>query len=145
MTFTEQKINIFKIPADYYLAHCISGDYTLGAGLAKQMDIEYDMRFHLFMKYPIPNGQKFANVGKALLIDNVFNLVNKMQCSSKADYNTLEETLKDMKQQCLNLGITKLAMSRLACGRDKLDWNNVSQMIQDIFNDTDIEIIACDM
>ena len=50
-----------------------------------------------------------------------------------------------MKQQCLDLGITKLAMSRLACGRDKLDWSKVSQLIQDIFNDTDIEIIACDM
>lgn len=145
MTFTEQKINIFKVPADYYLAHCISGDYTLGAGLAKQMDIEYDLRFNLFMLYPIPNGKKFGFVGKALLVDNVFSLVNKPQCSSRADYPALEEALKDMKQQCLKLGIEKIAMSRLACGRDKLDWGKVSQMIQDIFNDTDIEIIACDM
>lgn len=143
MTITEIKGNLFEVPQGYYLAHCISGDYALGAGIAKTFDEVYDMRFKLHKFYPIPDGEKYANVGKALLVDNVFNLVTKARCFHKPTYDSLYETLVDMREQCEQFDITKLAMPRIAAGLDRLDWEKVKDVIEDVFGDTDIEILIC--
>lgn len=36
MTYREEVRDLFTVPQGYYLAHCISGDYALGACIAKQ-------------------------------------------------------------------------------------------------------------
>ena len=131
------------MPQGYYLAHCISGDYALGAGIAKKFDAEYNMRFKLFRDYAIPDGEKSANVGRALLIDNVFNLVTKERCFHKPTYDTLYDTLVDMREQCEDFDITRLAMPLIGCGLDKLEWDKVKDVIEDVFENTNIEILIC--
>jgi hypothetical protein len=143
MIITEVTKDLFTVPQGYYLAHCISGDYALGAGIAKQFVEIYNMRFKLHKNYPIPDGERFANVGEALLVDNVFNLVTKARCFHKPTYDTLYETLTDMRYQCEELDITKLAMPLIGCGLDKLEWANVKDIIEDVFNDMNIEILVC--
>ena len=145
MIIREEKRDLFTVPQGYYLAHCISGDYALGAGIAKQFVEVYNMRFKLHKNFPIPDGEKFANVGSALLIDNVFNLVTKARCFHKPTYDSLYETLIDMREQCEELDITKLAIPYIGCGLDKLQWDKVSDVIEDVFEDTDIEILACSL
>lgn len=145
MIIREEKRDLFTVPQGYYLAHCISGDYALGAGIAKQFVEVYNMRFKLHKIFPIPNGEKFANVGSALLIDNVFNLVTKARCFHKPTYDSLYETLIDMREQCEELDITKLAIPYIGCGLDKLQWDKVSDVIEDVFEDTDIEILVCSL
>lgn len=48
MNYMEMTGDLFAVPQGYYLAHCISGDFSLGAGIAKQFDEVYNMRFKLF-------------------------------------------------------------------------------------------------
>lgn len=144
MIIKEEIRDLFTVPQGYYLAHCISGDYALGAGIAKQFVDIYNMRFKLHKKFPIPDGAKFANVEKALLIDNVFNLVTKDRVYHKPTYDSLYETLVDMRTQCEELNITKLAMPHIGCGLDKLDWSIVKDIIEEVFEDSDIEILICD-
>lgn len=143
MIFNEVQKDLFTVPQGYYLAHCISGDYALGAGIAKAFDQVYNMRFKLHRDYAIPNGEKYANVGRALLVDNVFNLVTKQRCFHKPTYDTLYETLVDMKEQCENFDIEKIAMPLIGCGLDRLDWEQVKDVIEDVFGETDIEILVC--
>lgn len=143
MNFKEETRDLFTVPQGYYLAHCISGDYSLGAGIAAQFVDVYNMRYKLHRNYPIPDGEKFANVGEALLIDNVFNLVTKDRVYHKPTYDTLIETLKDMKEQCENLDINKIAMPRIGCGLDGLSWDTVEEIIMEVFEDTDMEILIC--
>ena len=143
MKLTEINGDLFRVPQSYYLAHCISGDYALGAGIAKKIDEEYNMKYKLFKNYAIPDGEKSANVGRALLVDNVFNLVTKERCFHKPTYDTLYDTLMDMRRQCEELDITKLAMPLLGCGLDKLDWDFVKDIIDEAFYDSDIEILIC--
>lgn len=145
MIIREEKRDLFTVPQGYYLAHCISGDYALGAGIAKQFVEVYNMRFKLHKNFPIPNGDKFANVGEALLVDNVFNLVTKARCFHKPTYDTLYDTLVDMRDQCEELDITKLAIPYIGCGLDRLQWDNVKDVIEDVFEDTDIEILVCSL
>lgn len=141
MTYTEVNGDLFSVPQGYYLAHCISGDFALGAGIAKKFDSVYNMRFKLFRDYPIEDGEKYGWVGSALLIDNVFNLVTKPRYFHKPDYDTLYETLVDMRDQCEEFDITKLAMPKIGCGLDRLDWGRVQEIIQDVFDSTDIDIL----
>lgn len=143
MSINEIKQDLFTVPQGYYLAHCISGDYALGAGIAKKFDEVYNMRFKLHKNYPIPDGEKFANVGKALFIDNVFNLVTKDRCYHKPTYDTLRRTLEDMKEQCIALDIDRIAMPKIGSGLDKLDWNVVRDIINDVFGNSDIDVLIC--
>ena len=143
MTYNEIQQDLFSVPQGYYLAHCISGDYALGAGIAKKFDKVYNMRFKLHRDYAIPDGEKYANVGRALLVDNVFNLVTKARCFHKPTYDDLYDTLINKKEQMEDFGITKLDMPLIGCGLDKLEWNRVKDVIEDVFDDTDVEILIC--
>lgn len=143
MKFVEEQRDLFTVPQGYYLAHCISGDYALGAGIARQFVENYNMRYKLHKNYPLPNGEKFANVGQALLIDNAFNLVTKPRCYHKPTLEVLRDTLIDMRDQCEHLDITKLAMPRIGCGLDCLDWDDVKELLFEVFEDSDIEILIC--
>lgn len=143
MIIKEEIMDLFTVPQGYYLAHCISGDYALGAGIAKQFVENYNMRFKLHKNYPIPDGEKFANVGQALLVDNVFNLVTKARVFHKPTYESLYDTLLDMRIQCEDLNISRLAVPLLGCGLDRLNWEQVKDVIEDVFDSTDIEILVC--
>ena len=141
--YDEKYQDLFSVSSDYYLVHCISGDYSLGAGVAKIIDQNYDMALKLFMDYPLPPDDVSAYIGQALLVENVFNLVTKGHWREKPTYDNLKNALLDMKQQCLDEGITKLVMPKIGCGRDKLSWVMVSDMIAEVFDDTDVEILVC--
>lgn len=122
---------------DIYYAHCISNDYALGAGIAVAFNNKYDMRRKLHKEYP---NEDCSYVGKALLVDNVFNLVTKTRCWHKPTYDTLREALEDLKTQCLLSGVTKLAIPKIGCGLDGLDWECVKEFIEDVFKDIKIDI-----
>jgi O-acetyl-ADP-ribose deacetylase (regulator of RNase III) len=40
-------------------------------------------------------------------------------------------------------GITKIAMPIIGCGLDRLQWDRVSEIIKEVFKNTDIEILVC--
>ena len=143
MVYNEVHGDLFAAPQGCYLVHCISGDYALGAGIAKIFDEVYNMRYKLHKNYAIENGKKFDNVGRALLVDNVFNLVTKKRCFHRPTYDDLYDTLIDMREQMADFGITKLAMPLIGCGLDKLEWNKVKDVIEDVFEDTNVEILVC--
>ena len=139
MKLIEKTGSLFTAPKEYYLAHCISGDFALGAGIAKKFDKVYQMRTKLFESYPSQND---GYLGEALLVDNVFNLVTKSKYYHKPTYDTLYEAVYDMREQCERLNINKIAVPKLGCGLDKLNWEEVKDIIYDVFADTDIEVCA---
>lgn len=141
MTITTVKKDLFTIEQGYYLAHCISADFALGAGIAKAFDSVYNMRFKLFRSYP----DYEYHGGDALLVDNVFNLVTKRKCWHKPTYESLRESLEMMKEYLDFLGATKLAMPKIASGLDRLEWTKVYDIICEVFEDMDIEIVICEL
>lgn len=143
MTIREENGDLFKVSKDYCLVHCISGDYALGAGIAKNFDRIYNMRHKLYRDYEIPDGRKFANVGRALYVDGVFNLVTKARYFLKPAMNDLQAALLDMKRQCDEKGIKKLAMPRIGCGLDRLNWDDVKTLIEHVFEDSDMDVLVC--
>lgn len=123
---------------EYFIAHCISGDFTLGAGLAKKINDKYNMRDKLKDRFNYENG-KYCSY----LIDNIFNLVTKDSYKEKATYTGLRMSLEDMKLNLYYLNIKKIVIPKLGCGKDKLEWNVVEAMLHEIFDDLDLEIKVC--
>lgn len=140
MTIHEEQRDLFTVPQGYYLAHCISADFALGAGIAKKFDEVYNMKFKLFKNY---DGYEYE-CGDCLVVDNVFNLVTKPKCYHKPTYESLKEALKAMKEYVLYFDIDKIAMPHIASGLDRLQWDQVLEIIKEVFEDTDVDILICD-
>lgn len=142
MIYKEEVRDLFTVPQGYMLAHCISADFNLGGGIAKQFCEHYNMREKLKSEY----GTFFDDTddaGYCFKIDNVYNLVTKRHVYDKPTYESLKEALEDMsifmKEELQN----KVAMPRIGCGLDGLNWNIVKAIIKDVFENTDVEILVC--
>ncbi len=70
----------------------------------------------------------------------VFYLVTKERYFYKPTMSSLESSLRAMRDLCIEKNIHQLAMPRIGCGLDKLNWDKVSELIQSVFQDDDIEI-----
>lgn len=146
MTIREEQRDLLTVPQGYYLAHCITGDCSLGIGIAKQINNAYNMREKLNKDYTYNDDYDLKGyVGEALLMGNVFNLVLKKEIDSKPKYKKLKKCLYDMKAQMEEYWITKLAIPRLGCGHEGLDWERVKEIIEEVFDDTDVEILVCSL
>lgn len=124
---------------DCYYAHCISRDYALGAGIAVEFDKRYDMRNRL-LKLAEEKPETLDE--KCIEVENVFNLITKEKYWEKPSYNSLEESLLEMKEK-LSKNKKKLVIPKIGCGLDRLSWCKVEPMVQEIFKDLDIEIVVC--
>ena len=146
MKYTEEVRDLFAVPDDYYLAHCISADFGMGKGIAVEFNKRFDMKKKLNAKYR--NFLWLWNIsadwnGVCVLEGRVFNLITKRNYWNKPTYNTLTRALKCMKMLALHNNINKIAMPRIAAGLDRCQWFKVSEIIKEVFEDTDIEILVC--
>ena len=61
---------------------------------------------------------------------------------NEKEYN-MAFNFKVMKNICIENSITKAAMPTIGCGLDGLKWNKVKEIIQNVFSDTNIDILVC--
>ena len=92
-------------------------------------------RLRSFIEVPI-GGCAYLKVGDGY----IFYLVTKQKYSQKPTMSSLESSLRAMRDLCVQHGVRELAMPRIGCGLDRLNWTEVSQLIQTLFQDDDIEI-----
>lgn len=133
MTLTEIKGDLFdrklEHPSEYYV-HCISRDYACGAGIAKEFNKRYNLSLRLF---DLPRTS-------CMVIDDVISLVTKSKYWQKPTYDSLRKTLVDLKEFCISDLVKTLVMPKIGCGLDRLSWKNVKKMLEEIFEDTNINI-----
>ena len=147
MIYHEEKLNLFSIDDSYYIAHCISADFALGAGIAKEIDGRFNIRAKLFDKFP--NGFEYYldendTNGECILIDRVLNLVTKRKYYDKPTYKSMDQALTMMREVCICSNITKIAMPTIGCGLDRLSWNRVrTNIIHQFTGMDDMEILVC--
>lgn len=130
----------------WYLAHCISADLALGKGIAVEFHKRFNMREKLRKRFPSgfiqPDGS-FETMG-CILEGNVLNLVTKANYWNKPKYRDMAGALYFMKEVCLSNNIKRVAMPKIGCGLDRLNWPDVEDLIHRTFSDTGIEIVVCD-
>lgn len=137
MTYREVQGDLFDFYGKAFLVHCISADFALGKGIAKQFDQNCQMKKRLRQEYPdyLARYRASGMKGDALWIDLVVNLVTKERYYQKPTYQSLQEALEKLADRCRADGVADLAMPLIACGLDGLEWDKVSAMIQDVFRD----------
>lgn len=141
MILREEKMDLFTVPQGYYLANAISGDFAMSVGaITKTFDENYKMAEKLEHFHGHSKGN---STGSALLVDNVFNLIIKNKAHHRARYDVLRECLEDMKQQMEDGLIEKVAMPKIGCGHNGLSWDSVKEILEEIFEETDVEFLVC--
>ena len=134
MIYKEEKRDLFKVPEDYFLAHCISADAHMSAGIA----VEFKRRFQL-------SGLQKAGLGFPDCVQRgkVFNLITKQRFFHKPTPAALAIAIGKMKEQAEKQGVKKIAMPMIGAGLDRLPWGQNRETIKRIFQDTEIEILVC--
>lgn len=147
MTIKEIYEDLFNLPNDVILAHCISADFALGAGIAAKFT-QIGVRDELFNCFSL---NKWDNKGYCLITTKtpfnnprkVGNLVTKEKCYNKPTLQSLTESLIDFRDQLSYP--CKIGMPRIGCGLDRLKWPDVKSVIEEVFIDKDCEIIICNL
>jgi hypothetical protein len=131
----EERRNLFEVDEKYYLAHCISADAEMGAGIAVEFAKKFP-KIKMLKNYSIL-------VGVCVKVDRIFNLVTKSKYYGKPTYFSLIASLEECRDICIENNIKYLAMPKIGCGLDRLSWGKVREIVQEVFKNTDIEILVC--
>lgn len=145
MIYKEEVRDLFAVPEEYYLAHCISADFGMGRGIVVEFNRRFDMKRKLQSKYPnYVNDWHHNNwCGDCILEDRVLNLITKERYFHKPTYDSITSALLICRLECVENNIQKIAMPIIGCGLDRLQWDRVSEIIKAVFRDTEIEILVC--
>ena len=130
--------DILRFPGP--IAHCVSSDFAMGKGLAKQIAAAYpEIKSSLLsienpqigssIAYFEPTNKKF-----------IYNLITKNLYFEKPMYYHMSVSLCQLRAQLNRHGIKEIALPKLGCGLDGLSFEIVYQMIADVFYNTDIKV-----
>ena len=120
------------------IAHCISADFKLGAGLAKQIKEKFPSYFPTKKEYK----QQVLHAQYLGHDKFVFHLIVKPRYFHKPTYRSLRKALLALRDQMNFYRIDKLGIPHLSCGLNKLDWTEVQKIIHEAFRDSKLELTA---
>lgn len=135
--------NLVEINGDLFtsrdsLCHCVSQDFRMGKGIALHFKNRFGHVYDLLNQAP--------SVGQIGLLYRpmeeryIYYLVTKPTYYSKPTYGSLKDTLIEMKNHMLSNNVTRLSMPKIGCGLDRLEWNEVKDIIKQVFAETNITI-----
>ena len=135
MSLTEIKGDLFttSIPQ---LAHCVSADFHMGAGIAVKFKQMYGRVDELL-------AQNVRTGGVAVLYEDsqtVYYLVTKSRYYHKPSMTTLRSSLEQLRDLMLQNQQYQLAIPLIGCGLDRLKWHKVRQLVKDILVQSDIDV-----
>jgi len=120
----EIKGDLFTSPDS--LAHCVSKDLKMGAGIAVIFKKKFGQVEELMSQNP--------QVGGLVLLKEedrtIFYLVTKEKYWYKPTYKSLESSLVALNKELEKRNINKLSIPRIGCGLDGLNWEKVKIIIQ---------------
>ena len=120
------------------LAHCVSSDFKLGKGIAK----EFLRKFAGLNE--LREGD--AQIGSVVAVRDgrrfIYNLVTKYKFNDLPTYENLRHALIAMKDHANKHGVRKISMPKIGCGLDQLNWETVKNIVKSEFSGTDIQIFV---
>ena len=72
----------------------------------------------------------------------IYNLVTRERFYNEPNLSTLSETLEAMKIHAGMNGVSTIAIPKLGCGLDQLNWPEVVKLLQDIFAYADVQLVV---
>ena len=135
MKINEIKMDIATVPQGYTLVGAFSTDKNFSIGTPGLFNRTFEITNRTDGDF---------KVGTAKRIDNLYMLFVKESSYDMPDWTALENALCDLRKKVTKKRIRKLAMPKICTGGGGFDWQQVENLICDIFDDVDVEILVCD-
>lgn len=160
MKYKEIKNDIFGVSSDYAIAYSISADLVPDNEIAIKARNKFGMTSKLMNSVKndmtLSDRENFGNnLGNSRdsagcifvkkdekCTHNIFALVTKKKANEKPTYKAVGNSLKCMRKLAIRKKIKKIALTPIECGVSGLYWKNVSEMIKNTFENTDIDILV---
>ena len=123
-TVIEQQGDLLDSP--HLKAYCVSADFKLGAGLAKQIKEKFPSYFPTKTEYK----QQVLHAQYLGHDKFVFHLIVKPRYFLKPIYRSPRKTLLALRDQMNFYRIDNFGIPQLSCGLNKLDWTEVQKINQ---------------
>jgi O-acetyl-ADP-ribose deacetylase (regulator of RNase III) len=122
------------------LAHCVSADMAMGKGIAVHFKKKFGRVDELkAQKVPVGRCAVLANINGSY----VFYLITKERYFQKPTMRSMRSALEHLAQLCTKFKIQELAMPRIGCGLDGLEWSAVKQEIEHAFQSGETKVTIC--
>ncbi len=70
----------------------------------------------------------------------ILHLITKEKASDRPTYDNLEQSLRNARKIYLEQNITTLAIPKIGCGLDRLEWPKVETLVNKIFGESTIRV-----
>ena len=145
----ELNANLLDQPVNYTILHtlyaCCNGETI---GLTKEIIDLFDIKKELIEELDyFKNLVEYYSDSEYVIGDiitypykNVISLITKEHRGDIVQYSTIKKGLNKVKKYMEENNIHYLAMPRICCGYEKLEWERVKDIINDVFIDCKIPI-----
>lgn len=128
--------NIFDLPENETIAHCIAKDCLMTEGIAKKIKRKFNVNVELL--------QSKANVGNAILQNdngkNIIHLITKEITHYEPHWKDFRTSITSLKKLCVDNNISELHIPKIGTGMDKLHWPKVFRLLNSVFYQTNIDV-----
>ncbi len=136
LQIVHKKGDIFSSPQLEPLAHCVSADCAYGAGIAVAFKDRYGVE---------KVRQQNKKSGQCAVTHEedgrtIFHLITKRKCTDLPTYEDFTNSLKHMRDWCVEHKVKSVSAPRLGCGLDNLDSQRVRNILSEVFTGVDIVI-----
>lgn len=137
-SLSEKNQDLFLKEDSSVMVHSISKDSVMGKGIAKTFDQKYPNMKPFLQSQELEIGKAYRYVEGNQVI---YNLVTKEHYYDKPTRENFEKAIDHLKEEMTKHEETKLSMPRIGSGLDKLDWDKNVQYIENVFKETNTEIV----
>ena len=123
------------------IGHCISADDRMSQGFADFLSHRVPGLRSTCRKAKLFMGKFFPfwnSTGKRY----IYNLVTKERFCDEPNLSTLPKTLEAMKIHASMNGVSTIAIPKLGCGLDQMNWQEVVELLRDTFAYADGQLVV---
>ena len=118
------------------VAHCISLDFKMSAGIARSFKRKFPYNFT-----ESTNSSLFAQQ----LDDRfIYHSVTKKRFFQKPTYDTLRQSLEAMTNLANKHKVTRISMPEAGCGLYRLEWYKIERLIEENCAQSSLTITVCE-
>ncbi len=133
--------DLFSAPDRYAFAHCVSADKALGAGIALEFRNRFPNMLEKLESTSFEVGKCYGYTEPSPR-RSVINIVTKEHYYDKPTYDDFTRALENLRDVVVSHKIRFLAIPRIGCGLDNLDWERVWYIINGVFWGVDVAIVV---
>ena len=123
------------------MGHCFSADAHMSKGFAQFLSERVPRLRRICRRANLLKDQVFP-FWDSLSRRYIYNFVTKEKYSEKPDLQTLATTLQSMQSHATLHGVSTIAIPKIGCGLDQMNWQDVVKLLRDIFAYSDIQIVV---